>query len=161
MEPIKECYERLAQSEAFMARDEDSFLSSVSVMADYNKLQTSPWQMDFYSPSKKKIMSFLMKESIQIKPDQDMFQTFSIQEVEISKLNADFSDAMQKSEAILKTEFNDTPASIIAVLQKREKMLWIVTFVTTSMKVACIEIDAESGEVVSKKCGSVMGGHSN
>ena len=96
MEPIKECYERLAQSEAFMARDEDSFLSSVSVMADYNKLQTTPWQMDFYSPSKKKIMSFLMKESIQIKPDQDMFQTFSVQEVEISKLNIDFSDAMQK-----------------------------------------------------------------
>lgn len=104
-----------------MARDEDSFLSSVSVMADYNKLQTTPWQMDFYSPSKKKIMSFLMKESIQIKPDQDMFQTFSVQEVEISKLNIDFSDAMQKSETILKTEFDDTPASIIAVLQKGKK----------------------------------------
>jgi hypothetical protein len=161
MEPIKECYERLTKSEAFMSRDEDSFISSVSVMADYNKLQTSAWQMDFYSPSKKKIMSFLMKESIQIRPDQDMFQTFSVQEVEISKLNIDFSDAMQKSEAILKTEFNDTPASIIAVLQKREKILWIITFVTTSMKVACIEIDAESGDIVSKKCGSVIGGHNN
>lgn len=156
MEPIKECYERLAKSEAFMAKDEDSFLSSVSVMADYNKLQNMPWQMDFYSPSKKKIMSFLMKENIQIKPEQDMFQTFSVQELDISKINADFSDAMQKSETILKTEFNDTPGSIIAVLQKREKALWIITFVTTSMKVACIEIDAESGEIASKKCGSVM-----
>ncbi|MFH1064948.1 MAG: hypothetical protein V1734_00380 [Nanoarchaeota archaeon] len=161
MEPIKECYERLTKSEAFMSRDEDAFLSSVSVMTDYSKLPTSKWQMDFYSPSKKKIMSFLMQESIQIRTDQDMFQTFSVQEVEISKLNIDFSDVMQKSEAILKTEFDDTPASIIAVLQKRDKMLWIITFVTTSMKVACIEIDAESGDIVSKKCGSVMGGHSN
>lgn len=157
MEPIKECYERLTKSEAFMSRDEDAFLSSVSVMTDYNKLPTSKWQMDFYSPSKKKIMSFLMQESIQIRPDQDMFQAFSVQELDVSLVKAEFDEVLKVSESIVKGEFNDMPGSIIAVLQKRNNLLWIITFVTVSMNVACIEINAETGEIVSKKCGSVIG----
>lgn len=157
MEGVKASYERLSQSDAFRGKEEGSFLSSVSLMSDFNKLDKAVWQMDFFNPATKKILSFVMKENIQIKADQDMFQAFSVQELDVSLVKFEFDDAMKASETIVKGEFNDMPGSVIAVLQKRANLLWIITFVTVSMNVACIEINAENGDIVSKKCGSVMG----
>ena len=157
MESVRESYDRLAKSEVFLSKEEGSFLSSVSVMCDYSKLGGAAWQMDFYSPSSKKVISFVMKEPIQIRPEQDMFQAFSVQELDVSLIKVEFSDALKASETILKGEFNDMPGSIIAVLQKRDSPMWIITFVTVSMNVACIEINAANGDIISKKCGSVMG----
>lgn len=157
MESVRESYERLCKSEAFLLKGEGSFLSSVSIMSDYDKLGKAAWQMDFFSPNTKKLLSFIMKEPIQVKSDQDMFQAFSVQEIDVSLVKVEFSDALRVSEAILKEEFNDMPGSIIAVLQKRDSLMWIITFVTVSMNVACIEINAENGDIISKKCGSVMG----
>lgn len=155
MEDIKQAYERLMQSEAFCTgeKGEDAYLSSFSLMAETNKIESSPWQIDYFSPSAGKMTSFLMKENIEVRPDQAMLGGGS-KPIEMDSVKLEFREAFAKAEASLKAKLNEPSQSIIAVLQNRNRHMWIVTFITPSMKVACIEIDAQTGDVISEKAGS-------
>ncbi|MBU2638360.1 MAG: hypothetical protein KJ955_05275 [Nanoarchaeota archaeon] len=155
MEDIKEAYERLMQSEAFCTgeKGEDSYLSSFSLMAETNKLEAAKWQIDYFSPSAGKMTSFLMKDIIEVRPDQAILGGGS-KPIEMDAVKVEFKEAFAKAEASLKSSLNETSQSIIAVLQNRNTHMWIITFITTSMKVACIEIDAQTGDVISEKAGS-------
>lgn len=154
MEDIREAHERLLKSEAFCTgeKGEDAYLSSFSLMAETNKIESTPWQIDYFSPSKGKITSFLMKENIEIRPDQAILGGGS-KPIEMDAVKLQFKEAFEKAEASLKTSLKESSQSIIAVLQNRNTPMWIITFITTSMKVACIEIDANTGEVTSAKAG--------
>jgi len=158
MEDVKEAYERLINSEEFCtgAKGEDAYLSSFSVMTECTKLETAAWQVDYYSPSLNKITSFVMKSKIEIKPDQAMFQGGGANQLDLSATKVSFKDALAKSETILREKLKEYGQSIIAVLQNRKKALWIITYITPSMKVACIEIDAETGESISERADSFV-----
>lgn len=155
MEDIKEAYDRLMNSEAFCTgeKGEDAYLASFSLMAETNKLEAANWQIDYFSPSAGKMTSFLMKENIEVRPDQTILGGGS-KPIEMGAVKLEFKEAFAKAEASLKATLNETSQSIIAVLQNRNTHMWIITFITTSMKVACIEIDAQRGDIISEKAGS-------
>lgn len=157
MEDIKEAYDRLLSSDAFCTgeKGEDAYLSSFSLMTECSKLDKAVWQIDYFSPSKGSILSFIMKDNIEARPDQMIFGGGS-KPIDMSVVTLGFNAAFEKAQAQLKQQLNETAQSIIAVLQNRNMHMWIITFVTPSMKVASIELNAQTGELVSSKAGSFV-----
>jgi len=115
-------------------------------------LDTVEWQVDFFDDGE--IHSLL--PSGQIKDDK-LFGKEELKELDLEEIKVDLIHALQKVEKIRDEKYEGMEANkVIVILQKTDKTMWNVTWLTSNFKVFNVKIDAVSGEVIRENVESIM-----
>ena len=149
LDELKSILSLLESSELFKSwqqKHKDSFLSSCFIVDEQG------WQLAFYSPKKNKISTFLKDRLIQsdsaiFKLDKERVKQLNIDEVKVDK---------QQVLDIAEKEFNEKQPGTravknIIVLQHVDKLMWNITYLTSSLFIFNVKIDAISGSIISNE----------
>ena len=155
-EKLKENLKELQKAEEFKdfkKKNPKAYLASCVVIVDGKEIRD--WQVGYYLPEKHKIMSFVLKERVEAKGEDDIFQKekTSIKKLNLGKVKIDLSKALEILENLRKKKYSgDFPNKIIAVLQVIEEgPIWNLTLLTTTLKVLNIKLNAVNGSIISDK----------
>lgn len=131
----------------------DLYLSSCS------KLQKD-WQLDFYSKKTKTITSFTVKDNKPelISKDSKIFQKLpkDLEKLNLNKIAVEFIEAEKIAEQEQKKLCPDSINKKIIILQKIKYPIWNLTYITSTLKIINIKINAQTEEVIDSTCESVM-----
>lgn len=153
---VKESYAKLKSSNEF--KNNQGYLCSFFIMSPIKELKNQSWQIDFYSKKDDKITSYIVSDDIKL--ENDNAKIFKDEKTQIHKLKMEniktgINEILDKSEKIVK-KYNETPAKIIIVLQKLDKTLWNISYITETFNLINIKIDAETGELVEENKTSIL-----
>jgi len=153
---LKNSLKKITESSEFKKykkENPDVYLTSAFIMLDKNN--KGNWQLDFYSPKKHRIISFIVEKSIKVLPSEEIFQkeVKSIEILDLNKIKISLEQAFEKITEILKKKFShETPDKKIIILQKlNKKEIWNITYITTTFNLINTKIDAITGKVIESK----------
>ena len=153
---IREALQRLNDSAAmqnFKKKYSGAFLLSFLLIADYNKLESTAWIINFYNPENNKIHAFEINETIKSKPEQDLIkQTNDISELKLDLVKLTFNEAFTRANEIFVKEGLNQASSLIALLQNIDgSPVWTITFLLAMFNSFSIKIDACNGMIIESK----------
>jgi len=150
---IKEAIERLEKSAEFSEwrhSNKEAYLAHAFTIKENDKLDS--WQIGYYNKAHQKITIFEMGDSIEILPESEVFkrEETEVRGLDIKKVGIDIERALEIAEGINKEKYPQVRSSKqIIILQDLEQgQLWNITFVSTSMDVLNVKLDAGSGEIL-------------
>ena len=145
---LKDILSNLEKTDTFKkwkSTHKNSFLSSFFIV------DAQGWQLAFYSPSNKKMSTFLKDRLVQA--DSAIFKH---KEDKVEQLNLDEASlSMEEALNIAKKELEATKPGLrttktIIVLQKIENVLWNISFLTSSFYIFNIKINAANKQIISQ-----------
>lgn len=155
-EKLKEGLKELQKAEEFKnfkKKNPKAYLASCVTIVEGKNV--GDWQVGYYIPKKHKITSFVLKEHIESKGEDDVFQKekTSIKKLNLKKVKINLSKALEILEKLRKKKYSgEFPNKVIAVLQVIEdEPVWNLTLLTTTLKVLNVKLDAVNGSVISDK----------
>ncbi|MCM2325160.1 MAG: hypothetical protein NDI94_01745 [Candidatus Woesearchaeota archaeon] len=107
------------------------------------------WQIGYFNPNNT-VTVFVIGDTIIKNPESDIFQEGNVKRLEIEKVKIDFPEAMEKSDDLQKSKYPEyKPYQKMVILQNMSMgNVWNITFMSKTLKVLNIKIDAISGEIV-------------
>lgn len=142
----------------FKKKNPKAYLASYVVIIDGKKV--GDWQIDFYQPGKHKMTTFILKEVIELKGEDDIFQKekAEVKELKLNEVKINLNDMLKLVEEFRKEKYpGEFPDKIVAVLQNlNEKVVWNVTCLTATLKILNIKLDAKNGKVLEEKIENVF-----
>ncbi|MEM4267001.1 MAG: hypothetical protein QW404_03020 [Candidatus Nanoarchaeia archaeon] len=132
----------------FKKKHEKSFLYACFYVSDGN------WQFDFYNPKDEFITTFEVSDVIKVMPVDKAFKedNSKISELDFDKVKLDFDKVMGIVKKFISSEYpNDSSfTKTIVILQCLDnKVVWNITFLTSTLKLINVKLDASSGKVIS------------
>jgi len=112
------------------------------------------WQIGYYSKDLDKIVSFTIKDEIEIAPESDVFkQDKGIEELKMDSVDVEFKDAVEKAKDFQKNKYPAmSPLKQIVLLQHLNVgQIWNITYVTASFNTLNIKIHAKKGKILEDK----------
>jgi len=114
LEDVKVAYQRLLESnqmKSYKEKNPDAYLVSFSFMADYSKIDSACWQVDYYSASSGKIASFLIKEQIELLVEQEPLS--AVLQLNIESVKIGFGDAIAIAEKAFANIVHEKAQSVV------------------------------------------------
>lgn len=142
----------------FKKENSNAYLASCIVIIDGKNI--GDWQVDYYQPVKHKMTTFTLKDKIELKGEDNIFQKekVEIKELKLSEVKTGLDKMLKIVEDLRKKKYpGDFSNKVIAVLQNQDgKVIWNVTNLTSTLKVWNVKIDAKSGKIISEKMENVF-----
>jgi len=161
IEKLKEGLKELKDTKEFKdfkKKNPKSYLASCVMILDEKK--KGDWQVSYYQPEKHKITTFLLRNPIELKGEDDIFQKVKtkVKELKLEKVKVNLDKMIKIIEDFRKKKYpGDFPNKIIAVLQKSDdKTVWNITHLTSTLKIWNIKLDAEKGKIIEEKVENVF-----
>lgn len=153
---FKEIIKKIESSKEFKEykkQNQDSFLADIFTII--KEKEDFDWQLDYYSKSKDKITSFVIKNKEIIEREEEIFRKDNS---EIIKLNLNnVKIPVEKALEEINKKTKEKPNEIIIVLQViNKKETWNITYLTTSFRTLNAKIDAKSGKIISQEEASLF-----
>ena len=152
---VKEVIERLEKSTEFSEwrhSNKQAYLAHAFTIKENDKFDS--WQIGYYNKAHQKITVFEMGESIEIMPESEVFkrEETEVRALDIKRVNIELDKALEIAEGINAEKYPQIKSSKqIIILQNIEQgQLWNITFVSASMDVLNIKLDAGSGEILNQ-----------
>jgi len=148
MKDIKRTIQEIESSKEFknwVKMEDGAYLSSIfTMMGDSHEIN---WQLDYYSPKKNMLTSFVHKNGkVKFEKDQKIFKKDGkINKLDIDKLKITLDECI---DSIKKKNPHEKAVKIIVVLQNKNSLVWNVTFLTSGLKVLISKINAENGDFI-------------
>ncbi len=139
---ISENYSKIINSgefKGFKKENPDSFLANVFLDKD-------GWQFNF-SYNKKMISFFIEKDIVKTEESEAYEKNPELEELKIKEIKID----LEKAEEITKKITDEEITKKIIILQQREFPIWNITYITSSLNVLNVRINAISGEITNQK----------
>lgn len=153
---LKKSLRKLKESNEFKnhkKENPDIYLTSAFLMLGEDS--QDKWQIDFYSPKKHKITSFIVDKNISVIPSEQIFQKEKkkLEELDITKVKISVDNAFKKIDKILKKKFpSESPSKKIIIIQMiKGKEVWNISYITTTFNLINTKIDAKNGKVLESK----------
>lgn len=146
MKDIKQTIQEIESSKEFknwVKTENGAYLSSVFTMVGDS--QEIDWQLDYYSPKKNTLTSFVQKNgNVKFDKDQKIFKKDGkVEKLDIDKLKITLDECIK---SIKKKNPDEKAVKIIVILQNKNSLIWNVTFLTSGLKVLNSKINAENGK---------------
>ena len=146
MNVIKE-YSKIINSEEFKEfKKENSDAILANVFLDKNG-----WQFN-YLCNNKMISFYLEDELIKTEESEVYEKQKDLEELKIEELKID----LEKAEEIIKKVSDEEATKKIIILQQKEVPIWNITYITSSLNVVNLRVNAISGEVLEQKSENIM-----
>lgn len=160
-EELKKAIKELQKFKAFKEfkkKNPRAYLASCVTIIDGKNI--GDWQLDYYQPKKHKMTTFIIKDKIELKGEDDIFQKEKkeIKELHLKGMKISLEKALEILEGLRKKKYEgDSPNKIIAVLQMLEdKAVWNLTLLTTTLKILNVKLSAGNGTVLEEKIENVF-----
>lgn len=144
--------------EDYKKENPDAYFTAGFVMMDEN--DKGKWQIDFYSPKKHKITSFVIDKKVQVMPSEQIFQkeVKKIEKLDIDKVKVTLNVAFDKINEILQKKFpHEVPSKKIVIIQMLDgKEIWNISYITTTFNLINVKIDAKNGKVLEAKLDTLL-----
>jgi hypothetical protein len=147
-----ESYSNIINSEEFKEfkkENPECFLSSVF-------LDGKTWQFNFSYD--KKLITFYIQDSLIHTEESELYD--SGQEIKELRLN-DIKISLEKAEKLMekireKEKITDTINKKIIILQQKDYPYWNITYITSSLNVFNVKINAVSGKIIEQKFENIL-----
>jgi hypothetical protein len=153
---LKNSLKKINESNEFKRykkENSDAYLTSTFIMLDENN--KGEWQVDFYSPKKHKITSFVINKTIKVNPSEKIFQkeVKKIEPLDLENIKITLDDAFKKIDSILQKKFPyERPSKKIIIMQMfNNKEILNISYITTTFNLINTKIDAVTGKVIESK----------
>ncbi len=150
IEEIKKFLQELEESKVFQDFKKTNPLAyNSSISKIQNQLQ-----IDYYDPNKDKITSFTKQGEEIILQESEVFrkEKIKIPELQINKVKI----TLEEIEKIISEKYQEIPTKKIFILQQTEFPIWNITYLTQSLNILNIKINAISGEIIEEKIESAL-----
>ena len=150
IEEIKKFLQELEESKVFKKFKKNN---PIAYNSSVSKIQNQ-LQIDFYDPNEDKITSFTKKDNEIVMQKSEIFrkEKIKIPELKISKVKI----TLEEIEKIISEKYQEIPTKKIFILQQTEFPIWNITYLTQSLNILNIKINAESGEIIEEKMESAL-----
>ena len=150
IEEIKEFLEELKKSEIFKKFKEKNQLAYNSSISKIQK----ELQIDYYDPNTDKITSFTKRNNEIISQESEVFrkEKIDIPELKLDKIKI----TLKAIEDIIAMKYQEIPTKKIFILQQKESPIWNITYLTQSLNILNMKINAETGQIIEEKIESAM-----
>lgn len=153
-------FEESNEFKKFKEKHKNYFLTSAFLnLESEDDLEFTPWELNYFSKADNKAHSFLVSENIMIREPDKMFSVGQeVKELNINKVKINLDQALTKIKEILNEKYkNETPSRIIIILQKlNENIVWNFTYITKTLKVINIKLDAISREIIHESAENIL-----
>ena len=150
IEEIKEFLEELKKSEIFKKFKEKNQLAYNSSISKIQK----ELQIDYYDPNTDKITSFTKRDNKIISQESEVFRK---EKIEIPELKLDkIKITLKAIEDIIAMKYQEIPTKKIFILQQKESPIWNITYLTQSLNILNMKINAETGQIIEEKIESAI-----
>jgi len=136
---------------SWKSKHKDSFLCGCfSILEDMNNIPE--WQVDFYNPKQDMISSFVIRDDQVILSAEDkVFKkpTDKVEKLEIKKVKTELEKALSQVDKI-KSETcpQESIAKAIIILQNIKIPIWNISYMTASMNILNVKINASDNKVI-------------
>jgi len=131
----------------FKLKNKEAFLYACFFVSD------GSWQFDYFNPKNKFVTTFEVSDVVKVMPvDRASGDNKKILELDLSKVKVDFDNSLDIVNKFVASHYSDDNffSKTIVILQNFDgKIIWNVTFLTSTLKLLNIKLDASSGEVLS------------
>jgi len=150
IQEIKEFLEKLEKSEIFKNFKEKNKLAYNSSIS---KIE-GELQIDYYDPDMDKITSFSKNEDEIVSQESGVFrkEKIKIPELKLDKIKI----TVKAIEDIIAIKYQEIPTKKIFILQQKESPIWNITYLTQSLNILNMKINAETGQIMEEKIESAM-----
>lgn len=149
LKQIKDFLEKIKRSKEFKdwyEKNKDSYLTSI--------FHSKYLQVDFYSPKKDKMTSFTIIDN---KINLETSEIFRKEKTEIKELKLiEVKVDLEKAKKIISKLLKEEATKEIIILQNLEVPVWNITYITKSMNILNVKVNAISGEIVSKNIENIL-----
>lgn len=152
---IKDTYQKLSHSSYFInwqKQNKDNYLTHFYHPVNDKFELIGDWEIGFYSKEKDKITTFMIKEPIEVKPEEDPFKKEGVvEELDLNQLKIGIKDIFKIFKEIKEKKYTkEILLNGFLILQKfKGKTMWNLSFATKSMQILNIKIDVDEGKVIS------------
>ena len=114
-------------------------------------LMNDTWRIDYYSPTKHKIITYFIEGGKLEHTIDNIFQKEQkpLEELQLKKIKVSYSHALKKVRA-------DTDKSIIILQVIEGKIVWNITVLTPEFHVYNLKVDAVTGKTLSEEEENIM-----
>lgn len=161
IEELKKTVKELQKFKAFKEfkkKNPDAYLASCVTIIEGKNI--GDWQLDYYQPKKHKMTTFIVKDKIELKGEDDIFQKEKkvIEELKLDEVKVSLDAVLKLIEDFRKKKYpGDFPDKIIAVLQNiDDRIIWNVTCLTSTLKILNVKLDAREGKVLEDRIENVF-----
>ena len=143
---LKDILSNLEKTDTFKkwkSTHKNSFLSSFFIV------DTQGWQLAFYSPSNKKMSTFLKDRLVQADSAIFKLKGEKVEELNLEEVKIDIEQAYEIADKELEEKHPGyKPNKKIIVLQKLDGIaIWNITYLTTSFYIYNVKIDASNKKI--------------
>lgn len=142
----------------FKKKNPKAYLASCVTIIDGKNI--GDWQLDYYQPEKHKMTTFILKDKVELKGEDDIFQKEKkeIKELHLKNMKISLEKVLEILEGLRKEKYGgDFPNKIIAVLQMLgNKAVWNLTLLTTTLKILNVKLNAGNGTVLEERIENVF-----
>ena len=154
---IKQELEKILNSKEYQEhiKTTDSYLTHISKIQEKNKEEN--WEFGFYEPKTDKITVFETHPIKKRQADDTLKKDDkAVEALDIDEVNIGFNDAILIADNHAKEKKETLITKKIIILQKLDKkILWNLTYITTSFKLLNIKINADTGEIMNSNLYSI------
>ncbi|MBI4154362.1 PepSY domain-containing protein [Candidatus Woesearchaeota archaeon] len=147
--------ESTEEHKQFKVKNKDSYLVSGFFMSNASVAEAAFWQIDYFDPHKERITSFLVKDIIEVREEQEVLHSGE----ELQRLNSE-EVALSHEEALeivlreLKGE--KVHRTIFIIQQLHSQPTWNITLIFDSFQLLNVRIHAATGKVIQSRKESLM-----
>ena len=117
------------------------------------------WQVHYYQPENDTISVFSVGNEVKIvEEDSEILKNKEdkVKELNLDEVKIDFIHALEITDQIDKKYSNETITKRIVILQKLNKIVWNVTYMTGAFNLLNVKVDAATGEVIEESKTSLL-----
>ncbi len=147
---LQEEYSNILESEEykeFKQNNPESYLSSVF-------LDNSGWQFNFYYDNK--LITFYLEDSIIKTEESEIYEKKEIKELKLNDIKVSKQEAEEIINQVMDKHGNEEINKKIIILQQKEVPFWNITYITTTLNVLNVKINAISKEILEQKFENIM-----
>jgi len=149
LKQIKDFLKKIKKSKEFKdwyEKNKDSYLASIFYSKDI--------QIDLYSPKKDNMTSFTIVNGNVNLETSEIFrkEKTEIKELKLNEIKID----LEKVKEIISKIVKEEATKEIIILQHLEVPVWNITYVTKSMNIINVKVNAISGKIVSKHIENIL-----
>lgn len=138
-----------AEFKGFKLKNKSAFLTACFLV-----VEGGSWQFDFYDSKSKLVTSFEVSDVIKVSPADKVLRDkdSAISELELPKVKVGFDKALKLSQDFIAFHYPSDKffTKTIVILQNfKGSVIWNFTFLTSTLKLINIKLDAVSGKVLS------------
>jgi|TARA_Y100000310_G_C20682951_1_gene817130 hypothetical protein len=147
---LQQEYSKIIESEEykeFKKNNPNSHLSSVF-------LDNAGWQFNFFYDDK--LITFYLEDSIIKTEESEIYEKKEIKELKLDEVKVSKEEVEEILNKSMEEHGNEKVNKKIIILQQKEVPFWNITYITTTLNVLNVKINAITKEIIEQKFENIM-----